>query len=64
MSTRIAVKSLYAENVSIAVLYYRDLLGLTLLPHPGGRPHYDLGGSYLALLKGQPAPTPNQPNDV
>ena len=61
MSTRIAVLSLYAEDVSIAAHFYRDVLGLTLLPHHGGRPHFDLGGSYLVLLKGQPAPAPNQP---
>jgi catechol-2,3-dioxygenase len=63
MSTRIAVVSLYAEDVSIAAHFYRDVLGLTLLPHHGGRLHFDLGGSYLVLLKGQPAPTPNQPSE-
>jgi len=59
MSTRIAVVSLYAEDVSIAAHFYRDVLGLTLLPHHGVRPHFDLGGSYLVLLKGQPGPAPN-----
>ena len=57
MITRIAVISLRAEDVPAAAHFYRDVLGLRLLPHDhGGRPHFDLGGTFLTILKGRPAP--------
>jgi catechol-2,3-dioxygenase len=54
MSARIAVVSLWAEDVLSCAHFYRDVIGLTLLPHHGERPHFDLSGSYLTILKGRP----------
>lgn len=53
----IAVVSLRAENLPEAVHFYRDVLGLSLLPyHAGGRPHFKIGGVYLVILSGTPQP--------
>ena len=59
MSVQIAVVSLWAEDVPTAVHFYRDVIGLRLLPHHGGQPHFDLGGIYLVILKGRPIPAQN-----
>lgn len=56
MGTRIAVVSLWAEDVPAAVHFYRGVIGLSLLPHHGEYPHFDLEGSYLVILKGCPIP--------
>ena len=59
---RIAVVSLWAEDVPTAAHFYRDAIGLRLLPdhsHHDGRPHFDLGGTYLTILKGKPIPAQN-----
>jgi catechol 2,3-dioxygenase-like lactoylglutathione lyase family enzyme len=53
---RIAVVSLWAEDVPAAAHFYRDVLGLRLMSHHAGRPHFDLGGTYLVILKGHPVP--------
>ena len=37
----IAVFSLWAENVSTAAHFYRDVVGLCLLPHHDRRPAFD-----------------------
>ena len=55
MSPRIYVVSLYADDLKITAHFYRDVIGLRLLPSHGDRPHFDLGGSYLVLLPGKPA---------
>jgi catechol 2,3-dioxygenase-like lactoylglutathione lyase family enzyme len=53
--TRIAVISLWAEDVTATAHFYKDLLGLDLLPHHhGGHPHFKIGDSFLAILKGKP----------
>jgi catechol 2,3-dioxygenase-like lactoylglutathione lyase family enzyme len=57
--TRVAVISLWAENVPAAVHFYRDVIGLQLLPshsHHGKRPHFDLDGTYVIILQGKPVP--------
>ena len=56
MSNKLAVVSIWAENVSAAAHFYRVVVGLHLLEHHGGRPHFDLNGVYLTILKGQPVP--------
>ncbi len=57
MITRLAVVSLWAEDVPATAHFYRDVVGLKLLPHHhGGRPHFDLGGTFLTILKGKPQP--------
>jgi catechol-2,3-dioxygenase len=53
---RVAVIGLWAENVPTAIYFYRDVIGLPLLPHHGGRPHFDVDGTYLVILKGRPVP--------
>jgi len=56
MNARLAVISLWAEDVPATAHFYRDVIGLRLMPHHGVRPHFDLGGIYLAILKGRPVP--------
>jgi catechol-2,3-dioxygenase len=59
MNPRLAVVSLWAEDVPAAAHFYRDVIGLCLLPRHGDRPHFDLGGIYLAILKGRSRPAEN-----
>ena len=59
MQPKLAVVSLWAEEVPAAAHFYRDVIGLRLLPHHGDRPHFDLGGVYLTILKGRPVPPQN-----
>jgi len=50
------VISLRAENVPKTVHFYRDILGLTLLPHHNHRPAFKLDSLYLVIVEGSPAP--------
>ncbi len=59
MTTRLAIVSLWAEDVAAAAHFYRDVIGLNLLPHHSERPHFDLGGQYLVILHGKPMPAQN-----
>lgn len=59
METKLAIVSLWAEDVSATVHFYRDVIGLHLLPHHHDIPHFDLGGTYLTILKGRPMPPEN-----
>lgn len=52
----LAVISLRAEDVPRTVHFYRDVLGLALLPHHDHRPAFDLNGLYLVIVEGTPAP--------
>ena len=55
MEIRIAVISLQAEDVPACTHFYRDVIGLPVLPHHAGdRPHFDLGGPILTILPGRP----------
>jgi catechol 2,3-dioxygenase-like lactoylglutathione lyase family enzyme len=54
MNTQLAVLSLYAKDVPSTAHFYRDEIGLRLIPHHSGRLHFDLGGVYLTILEGQP----------
>jgi len=56
MNPRIAVVSLWAEDVPATAHFYRDVIGLHLLRHHGAQPHFDLDGIYLTILKGHPSP--------
>ena len=53
---RLAVVALWAGDVPKTAHFYRDVIGLNLMPHHGERPHFDLGGSYLTILRGLPHP--------
>jgi catechol 2,3-dioxygenase-like lactoylglutathione lyase family enzyme len=53
---QLAVVSLWAEDLPATVHFYRHVLGLSLLPHHGHPPAFELGpGQYLAIVEGQPA---------
>jgi catechol 2,3-dioxygenase-like lactoylglutathione lyase family enzyme len=56
MNPRIAVVSIWAEDVQATAHFYRDVVGLRLLSHHHGQPHFDLDGSFLTILKGRPVP--------
>ncbi len=60
MDARLAVVSLWADDVPATAHFYRDVIGLRMLPHHGDRPHFDLGGVYLTILKGTPRPAPTR----
>ena len=54
MSPKFAVIALWAEDVSAAADFYREVLGLNPLLHHGERPHFEVDGIYLTILKGTP----------
>lgn len=51
---------MWAEDVPTTAHFYRDVIDLRLLPHHGDRPHFDLGGTYLTILRGTPCPAPTR----
>ena len=54
-SPRLAVISLWAEDLPTTVHFYRDAVGLELLPHHGHRPAFALGNqTFLVIVQGQP----------
>jgi catechol 2,3-dioxygenase-like lactoylglutathione lyase family enzyme len=56
VNIRIAVVSLWAEDVPAAVHFYRDVIGLPLpAPFAENHPYFDLGGTYLTIVHGCPA---------
>jgi catechol-2,3-dioxygenase len=60
MPPKLAVVSLWAENVTATAHFYRDVIGLKLLLHDQHRPHFDLGGVTLVILQGRLLP-PHDP---
>jgi catechol 2,3-dioxygenase-like lactoylglutathione lyase family enzyme len=53
---KLAVVSLWAEDVPATLHFYRHVVGLLLAPHHDHPPALELGpGQYLALVEGQPA---------
>ena len=54
MKLKLAVVTLWAEDVNRTADFYRDVLKLPLLMVDRGRPHFDLGGAYLVILPGRP----------
>jgi len=54
MKLKLAVVTLWAEDVDRTADFYRNVLGLPLLTVDRGWPHFDLGGAYLVILPGQP----------
>ncbi len=53
MEPKFAVIALWAEDLVRAGHFYKDVLGLKLLSHHGGSPHFDVNGIYLIILKGR-----------
>ncbi len=64
MHPRIAVVSLWAEDVEAEAEFYRTVLGLKALKQRHGKPHFDVGGVRLAIVQGRPVdaatPTPSR----
>ena len=54
MKLKLAVVTLWAEDVQKMTDFYQKVLGLPLITIDRGRPHLDFGGGYLAVLHGKP----------
>ena len=53
----VAVYSLYCEDLPAAVHFYRNVIGLQLLPHQEQRPAFELDKvSHLVILRGAARP--------
>jgi catechol 2,3-dioxygenase-like lactoylglutathione lyase family enzyme len=52
MTPKLFVVTLWAEAVAQTAHFYRDVIGLPLVLHHD-RPHFDLGGIFLTILKGK-----------
>jgi len=59
MKTRIAVVGLWAEDVTAAVHFYRDVIGLRMPKERHRRPHFNVDGAHLVLLEGHPVAAQN-----
>ncbi|HEX7540883.1 MAG TPA: VOC family protein [Anaerolineales bacterium] len=60
MNIHIAVVSLLAEDVPATAHFYRDTIGLNIMPHhEGDHPHFDLDGCTLTIVRGRPALPPD-----
>ncbi len=60
MSISIAVVSLWADDVPASAHFYRDVIGLEIMPHHAGdRLYFNLDASYLAIVHGRPALPPD-----
>lgn len=51
---RLAIVSIFVENVPETVHFYRDVLGLKLLEHHAHRPAFKLGDMTLVVAEGKP----------
>lgn len=47
---RLFVVTLWAQDVEAAAHFYKDVLGLQLLPHHGPRPHFQVGETLITIL--------------
>ena len=54
MKLKLAVVTLWAEDIQQMSDFYEKVLGLPLVAVDRGRPHFDFGGGYLTILPGQP----------
>ncbi len=59
MNPKLAVISLWAENVPNTARFYQEVIGLRLISHHAGRPHFDLEGIFLVILEGKPVSPQN-----
>ena len=54
INPKLAVVTLWAEDVSAATHFYRDVIGLPLLAHHAHRPAFELGnGCFLVMVQGE-----------
>ena len=63
MDFRVAVVTLWAEDVPQAVHFYRDLVGLPLANLHGGMPHFNLGETIFLIAQGKPQAPQNSVPD-
>ena len=57
---KLFVVTLWAPNIPESLHFYRDVLGLDLLPHHEGQPAFTVGdGIHLTIRKGTPVPVEN-----
>lgn len=54
MKLKLAVVTLWAEDVKQMSDFYQNVLELPLLTADRGRPYFDFGGGYLVILPGKP----------
>lgn len=54
MKLKLAVVTLWGEDVQKMSDFYQNVLGLPLVTIDRGRPHFDYGGGYLTILPGPP----------
>ncbi|MCX6036263.1 MAG: hypothetical protein NTV38_15040 [Chloroflexi bacterium] len=51
---------MWAEDVPATAHFYREVVGLNIMPHHAGdRPYFDLEGCALAIVRGRPALPPD-----
>jgi catechol 2,3-dioxygenase-like lactoylglutathione lyase family enzyme len=51
MLNRIAIVGVPAQDLVCAAHFYRDTLGLRMLPHHAGPPHFRVGDTFLAVFE-------------
>jgi catechol-2,3-dioxygenase len=54
MNARLAIVSLWSDDVVKTALFYRDVIGLSPSHHHSDGTHFDLGGFFLVILRGHP----------
>ena len=54
MLTKFAVIAVWAQDVTESAHFYRDVLGLEMLPAHDARPHFKVDGIYFLILQGRP----------
>ena len=59
MSGGIAVVTLWAEDVRALTSFYHQVLGFERVPDPGPIPHFQLGDTQLAIIRGTPGSPKN-----
>jgi catechol 2,3-dioxygenase-like lactoylglutathione lyase family enzyme len=53
------VVALWAPDQAEAARFFQEVVGLTLASHHAGKPHFDIGGAHLTILRGRPLPAEN-----
>lgn len=51
---KLAMVSLKAKDVTRVAHFYRNIIGLEMAGHHGHMPDFDLNGTYLTIIQGEP----------
>ena len=51
---KLTMVNLKAKDVAQAAHFYRDIIGLEMAGHHGHMPDFDLNGTYLTIIQGEP----------